>query len=275
MTKPVAKYDGLKFEHGQIERVTDHLTIEEALQININSEAFTVIMRTPGNEPEMVRGLLYTEDLYKGKDSFEITVDCRNEMGHITIVNVILPESELGKGYLNTRSLLSVSSCGICGKRELGDLSVEGEQLIQREHIDPSIISEMLRTMEQAQATFRTTGGSHAAALFNLKGEMLTLMEDIGRHNAVDKVIGSVLLQGKIREAKCLLVSGRISYEIVTKAFMAGVPILAAVSAPSSLAVDYAKELGITLFGFSREGKTTCYAHPERVLKTNGTKDVA
>ena len=120
--------------------------------------------------------------------------------------------------------------------------------------------------MKKEQPTFHQSGGSHAAAAFTNCSELLAIMEDIGRHNAVDKVIGKLINSNQLNEAKCLIVSGRISYEIVSKAFAAKIPILGAVSAPSTLAVDFAKELGITLLGFCRDNKATCYAHPERII---------
>jgi len=270
-----SKYEGIKFQHGQSERVDDALTTEEALQININSAPFTVIMQTPGDEPEMVRGLLYSEDIYKKEEAFKLEIEQRNELGYITKVNVVIDESLLGTGYANNRSMLSVSSCGICGKRELGDLAVKGSQLAVHKRFNPLKLDEMYEVMEKAQTTFQTTGGSHGAAAFTMSGEFLTLKEDIGRHNAVDKVIGTLLNTHGLKQANCLLVSGRISYEIVTKAFVAKIPVLVAVSAPSTLAVDYAKELGITLFAFTRKGKTTCYSHPERIIKINGNEEVA
>ncbi|MFT7611840.1 MAG: FdhD protein [Parvicellaceae bacterium] len=270
-----SKYEGIKFQLDQVNRVDDSLTVEEALQININAGPFTVIMRTPGDELDMVRGLLYSEDLYKGETPIELKSVKRNELEHITEVNVEINESDLGSGYSDNRSMLSVSSCGICGKRELGDLSVEGSSLKVSQMFDPLLLDAMYSVMESKQTTFKKTGGSHGAAAFTIAGEFLTLKEDIGRHNAVDKVIGSLLNNRQLKNAKCLLVSGRISYEIVTKAFMAKIPVLVAVSAPSSLAVDYAKEFGMTLFAFTRKGKTTCYSHPERVLKTNSSKHVA
>lgn len=270
-----SKYEGIKFQHDQSDRVDDLLTVEEALQININAGPFTVIMRTPGDELDMVRGLLYSEDLYKGESAIELNSIKTNELQHITEVNVEIPVSELGSGYSDNRSMLSVSSCGICGKRELGDLSVEGNSLKVGRAFDPLLLDEMYAVMESQQKTFKKTGGSHGAGAFTMSGEFLTLKEDIGRHNAVDKVIGSLLNNGQLKNAKCLLVSGRISYEIVTKAFMAKIPVLVAVSAPSSLAVDYAKEFGMTLFAFTRKGKTTCYSHPERILKNNSSKHVA
>ena len=268
------RYQGIKFENAGHEKVEDQLTIEEALQIDINRAPFTVIMQSPGAEIELVRGLLFTEDLYRHEKDFQFEEVAKNELNHLTHVNVNIEESLLGRGYLNVRSLLSVSSCGICGKRELGDLKVDGSKLKSNETIDISNINLMFRAMENVQTNFRKTGGSHCAASFDTHGELLTIMEDIGRHNAVDKAIGSLIMKGFLDSAKTLLVSGRISYEIVTKAFMARIPILAAVSAPSSLAVDYAKELGITLFAFSRNGKTTCYAHPERI-SLEKSKEVA
>ena len=124
----------------------------------------------------------------------------------------------------------------------------------------------MFDAMKAAQHTFHKSGGSHAAAAFTNNGELLSIREDIGRHNAVDKVIGHLINNNSLKGAKCLTVSGRISYEIISKAFAAKIPILAAVSAPSTLAVDFAKELGITLLGFCRENKATCYSHPNRIL---------
>ena len=259
------KYEGKLFKVSEGEKTLDSLTIEEALQININDKPFTVSMRTPGNDVELVRGILHSEDLIR-ESSFVSDIDVinENEKGIITIVNVSVPNDKLGKGYSNSRSLLSVSSCGICGKTELGDLTFSGQKMIEENQLDVALIHNLFDKMRKNQHDFEQSGGTHAAAAYTLQGEILCVMEDIGRHNAVDKVIGKLIYSGKLKEAKIITVSGRISYEIVIKCFKAGVPFLAAVSAPSSLAVDYAKELGITLFGFSRGKRTTCYSHPKR-----------
>ncbi|MAR68699.1 MAG: formate dehydrogenase family accessory protein FdhD [Crocinitomicaceae bacterium] len=260
------QYEAIKCEHGHQQSVKDHLMVEEALQININQEPFTVIMQSPGDELDLARGLLYAEDIaIKDNDKYDFQLGERNELGHITTVNVQANETDLGTGYKNSRSLLSVSSCGICGKRELGDLAVSGEKISTQTKITLVKLQHMFAKMQEQQGVFALTGGSHAAALFTESEELLALKEDVGRHNAVDKVIGSTLLNNSLSKAHYLLVSGRVSYEIVTKAFVAKTPILAAVSAPSSLAVDYAKELGITLFGFCRDGRATCYANPARL----------
>ena len=262
-------YQGLKYCNGKFKEVQDTLTAEASIQIMINKEPWTVTMRTPGNDRELVRGLLHNEDLFKHPDKkLDYEVIDRDENGDPLTVIVTIPEALLGKSYINSRNILSVSSCGICGKRELDDLKVNGKPLPVSEQIDLKTLDDMFLEMRQGQKAFQTSGGCHAAAAFNFQGEMLMLMEDIGRHNAVDKVVGALIEKGNLKDARCLLVSGRVSYEIVTKAFMAGIPVLAAVSATSTLAADFAKELGITLLAFCRDGKATCYANTAR-LKRN------
>jgi FdhD protein len=266
-------YEGEKFMANASQRIVDALTVEEALQININDAPFTVSMRTPGDDVSLVRGLLHSEGVITSP-SFnpDVSIKKENENGVVTIVNVNIPTEYLGDGYANSRSLLSVSSCGICGKTELKDLSFIGKTLEDSEKISLEQLQSLFYKMSRVQHNFKASGGAHAAAAFTMEGKLLTSMEDIGRHNAVDKVVGALIAQQKLKEAKLLTVSGRISYEIVVKCFKAQIPILAAVSAPSSLAVDYAKELGITLLAFCRDNRATCYAHPERTKLTNKTK---
>lgn len=268
------KYEGNKFDQTRKENVLDSLTIEEALQININEEPFTVTMRTPGDDMSLVRGLLHAEGVINDTSfSPEIVIKKENENGVISIVNINIPKENLGYGYSNSRSLLSVSSCGVCGKTELEDLHFIGKTIDDSVKLDISIIHQLFQQMNNFQENFRESGGCHAAAVFDQNGKLLCSMEDIGRHNAVDKAVGKLINSQQLKEAKILTVSGRISYEIVIKCFKAQIPFLAAVSAPSSLAVDYAKELGITLFAFCRGQRATCYAHPERTKNnTNETK---
>lgn len=245
------------------------LSVEEALQINVNGTPFTITMRSPNNDEALVRGLLHSEGVLKNVQFLpEIHLHKEDEGSIITIANLRVPDDELGDGYSNGRNLLSVSSCGICGKTELDDLAHLGAALPLSKTLDSHSIPVLFERMQAAQNSFKQSGGSHAAAAFNNQGELLASMEDIGRHNAVDKVVGELILQGKSGQAQTLLVSGRISYEIVIKAFKAKIPILCAVSAPSSLAVDYAKELGLTLLAFCRGERATCYAHPERIQST-------
>ena len=259
-------YEGIKIDINGVLPVTDPLTVEEALQIGINGKPFTLTMRTPGADEELIRGMLHCEAVLNDPHFHpEVVLRKENEQGIVTEVNLQVPEALLGIGYSNSRSLLSVSSCGICGKTELGQQGFEGPALEGTTRFPAAIFTEMFARMNQRQHDFNQSGGTHAAAIFDADGQLLVAREDIGRHNAVDKAVGRLLLDGRLSRACAMTVSGRISYEITIKAFKAGIPFLAAVSAPSSLAVDYAKELGITLLGFCREGRATCYSHPERI----------
>ncbi|MFY0644977.1 MAG: formate dehydrogenase accessory sulfurtransferase FdhD [Bacteroidia bacterium] len=262
-------YDGLKFQNGSFSDVIDTLTVEEAIQIGINDQPYTVTMRTPGSDRQLVRGLLYSEDIYRRTDiPFRMMTTGLNEGGDVTAVNVVIDEKDLGKGYIPTRNILSVSSCGICGKRELDDIAVEGDALSHPHKLDLQVLDQMFKQMNEQQQAFQLSGGCHAAAAFDTKGTLYEIQEDIGRHNAVDKVIGGLLEKETLDMAQCLLVSGRVSYEIVTKAFMSDFPYLASVSAPSSLAVEYAEQLGISLLSFCRDGKATCYANQNAIKRT-------
>lgn len=264
-------YEGKKYDQSAVDKTVDALTVEEALQVNINDKPFTVSMRTPGDDASLVRGLLHAEDLITDVNyNPELILKEENDKGIVTIINLNIPENILGDGYANSRSLLSVSSCGICGKTELSDLAFMGKTIEDDKKIDIAIIHELFAKMKVRQHSFNKSGGTHAAAAFTMEGELLSSMEDIGRHNAVDKVVGRLINTKQLKSAKIMTVSGRISYEIIIKCFKARIPFLAAVSAPSSLAVDYAKELGITLFAFCRDERATCYSHPERT-KTNTT----
>ncbi|MCF6307695.1 MAG: formate dehydrogenase accessory sulfurtransferase FdhD [Flavobacteriaceae bacterium] len=263
------KYQAQKFESNSMKKAVDALTVEEALQININKKPFTVSMRTPGDDISLVRGMLHSEGIIK-KPHFipDLILKKENEDGIVTVVNLTIPTEELGEGYSNSRTLLSVSSCGICGKTELADLSFIGKTIDEEKKIDVNLLNGLFDKMNAQQHSFHQSGGTHAATAFTIQGELLFAMEDIGRHNAVDKVIGKLILSEKLKKASILTVSGRVSYEIVIKCFKAGIPFLAAVSAPSSLAVDYAKELGITLFAFCRDNRATCYSNPQRIKTT-------
>jgi len=275
----ILRYTGIKYSNDGTEKVKDILAAEEMLKVVLNGEPFTITMRSPGSEEELIRGLLFTEDIYKDRqEDPRIKIKERNNLGYPTLIEVRVNKKKLRSRYLNSRNLLSVSSCGICGKTELEmpkrsrTANLPGRQagyklqtLSPKEQLSPRTLEQMFIRMRKKQKTFDLSGGSHASAAFTLDGKMLAMQEDIGRHNAVDKVIGSLLLKRKLGQAQVLLVSGRISYEIVSKCFMGGMAFLAAVSAPSSLAVDFSKELGITLMAFCRDGKFTVYSEAQRV----------
>lgn len=257
-------YEGIKKIADTTEMITDFLVVEAPLEISINQSPFTVVMRTPGNDFDLIRGLLHAEDVYKSKINpvMELVSDTPNGF---TKIEVSIPENLIGKGYLNKRSLLSVSSCGICGKQQLEDFDRPQTKLSNQSTIDLNKLPEMFVKMRENQKTFSLTGGSHAATIFDVNYELMVLKEDIGRHNAVDKCIGDLIGAQQLRNACFLLVSGRVSYEIITKAFFAKISTIVAVSACSSLAVDYAKEFGICLIGFSRDNKATIYSNPSRI----------
>ncbi len=254
-------YEGLQIKEDSAKKIKDNLVLESALQIDINNEPYTVVMRTPGDDFELVRGLLYAEDIYKHTDDLNLQIIEQRDNA-FCIINAKISKNKLGKGYLNKRTLLSVSSCGICGKQKLDDIDFTGKSLKNKSEFSLSKLEAMFMQMTDNQKTFDLSGGSHAAAIFNSNYKLLCVKEDIGRHNAVDKVVGNLLITNNLKVANVLLVSGRVSFEIVSKAFIAKISIVVAVSACSSLAVDFAKELGICLIGFSRGSKSTIYSNP-------------
>jgi FdhD protein len=246
--------------------VQDVLTTEKLLQISINGNPFTMTMRTPGDDKELTRGLLHAEQATGNLDVFRYTVDCIDGDGDVQGVQVLLDEAEKGTGISKKRSLVSSSSCGICGMEDAESVKIEGDPLQYEEKISAKDVLAYFRDMAEQQALFQDSGGCHAAAVYSKKGSRLAMYEDIGRHNAVDKCIGHLLLEDVLDEALILLVSGRVSFEIIQKAFYAGIPFLAAISAPSSLAVQLAQDKGITLAAFCREDKLTVYSNVNRIL---------
>jgi len=253
-------YEALQIKGTASQKVIESLVVEAGLQININTEAYTVVMRTPDNDFELIRGLLYAEDIYKQTEELLLELIEAKENG-FSIINATIPKNKLGKGYLNKRTLLSVSSCGICGKQKLEDIELSGDSLSSTISLNTADLQQLFAVMMEQQFVFDKTGGSHAASIFDSNKNLLVVREDIGRHNAVDKAVGALLNQQQLQNAAILLVSGRVSYEIISKAFIAKIPVIAAVSACSSLAVDFAKEFGIQLIGFSRDDNATVYAN--------------
>lgn len=261
------KYDGLFYSDGRFKPVSDTLAVEVGLQVSINGTPYTVTMQTPGFEKDLITGLLHAENIYREPDTpLKVQVTEFDEEGHITGMDVEIPVHLIRKDFAGTRNVVSASSCGLCGKTSLEACN---EPLVNpTDPMDPKVIGLMFDRMSEMQKSFQQSGGTHAAGLFDLDGTLLSIREDIGRHNAVDKVIGDLLQRSKIREAKCLTVSGRVSFEIVSKAWAAGIPFLASVSAPSTMAVEYSMKAGITLMAFCRNHKLTVYSHPEQ-LKMN------
>lgn len=242
----------------KITEVVDSLTPERPLQITVNGQAYSVTMQTPGAERYLVRGLLHAEGAGEGG----FMVFAQEERGPATVVEVEIECPDLPGG---ARRLAATSSCGLCGKESLDDVLRDMAPVTRDVRIDAARLRKIRDAMRAQQSTFAGTGGSHAAAAATVEGEILAVFEDIGRHNAVDKVVGFLLERDLLARADVLAVSGRISFEIVQKCARAGIPVLSAISAPSSLAVECAERWGLTLAGFCRDDRATFYSGLGRV----------
>jgi FdhD protein len=266
----------IKYTAGQPRKTSEALTGEGALQIKINGKPYTITMRTPGQDKMLAVGLLFTERIVRLPGDILDTSEVPAESGeHTLIVNIQVREEALEGKNLFNRAIASSASCGVCGKIELCDLVTPDQPIVTAQKLDICLIPDLLQKMRAEQSTFEMTGGSHAAAVFSIDGELLSVKEDIGRHNAVDKVIGDLFLRNMLHQADILFISGRVSYEIVAKCATASIPFLLAVSAPSSLAVDFSRRNGITLIGFCRENRATVYAGEENILdKTSAAQPV-
>ena len=265
-------FDVITFEGESRSESRDQLAPEAPLHIAVNGESYLTTMRTPdGFDQELARGLLFTEGIITDSSatmSFSQITD--PETRFAARIEVTVDTNELAKPVANSRNQLAGSSCGICGTREPADLELYGDPLVIADgaRVNPASLTSMMDEMKSRQVLFESTGGTHGASAFTATGNHFATHEDIGRHNAVDKVIGTLLTQAALNDAAVLTVSSRLSYEIVTKAYRAGIPILAAVSAPSAMAVETAAAFGITLVAFCREGRMTVYTHPERIAQS-------
>jgi FdhD protein len=248
------------------------LAVEEPMEIRVNGTAITVTMRTPGSDVELAQGFLLTEGVIGARADILAVQYCRGAgedgMNTYNVLDVTLGAGVPSPSLDVTRNFYTTSSCGVCGKG-----SIDAIRLISRHSPgdDPTVVtsetlSDMPTQLRKAQRIFATTGGLHGAALFDADGTMLVVREDVGRHNAVDKVIGWAVENDRVPlTGTVLLVSGRASFELTQKAVMAGIPILAAVSAPSSLAVDLAAQAGLTLVAFLRGHSMNVYTRQDRV----------
>jgi FdhD protein len=255
----------------------DLLTVEEPFEIRIAGRSLAVIMRTPGNDAELAMGFLFTEGIIQSAQDVVKIEDALDADGlpMANVVNVVLSNThqsgnmQVQAGAFERHFAVS-SSCGLCGKNSIADLMCSTPPLEPDTlRIPAATLYELSERLHAEQAVFSHTGGLHAAGLFSQEGELLLLREDVGRHNAVDKLIGYGLLHNTHPYNKhILLVSGRTSFEILQKALLARIPCVVAISAPSSLAVELAASSGITLVGFLRGHSMNAYTHPERIIPT-------
>ena len=243
----------------------DEVVLEEPLEIRINGKAISVTMRTPGDDPDLAAGFLLTEGIIRRREDVASVKHCAHNQDQ-NVLNILLAREVVVDFQQLTRHVFASSSCGLCGKATIESIQGMFPPVQSDLVVDASLITRLPERMRAAQATFERTGGLHAAALFDTAGRLIALREDVGRHNAVDKIVGHCLLNGPFPlDAHILVVSGRSSFEIVQKALAARVPVVAAVSAPSSLAVEFAAENGQTLVGFLRDRRMNVYSHPNRI----------
>jgi len=248
------------------ESTVDELSVEEPLEIRVKGKSISVTMRTPGYDDELAAGFLLSEGMIHGQaDIARIDPCVRAADGNI--INVFVsPEVKIDFASL-TRHVFASSSCGLCGKASIDTVRMQFPAVESDVRVAVQTLLGLSETMRQSQAVFDRTGGLHAAALFDADGKLLILREDVGRHNAVDKTLGWALLNNRLPLSEAiLLVSGRASFEIVQKALAAGIPIVASVSAPSSLAVELSQEGGQTLAGFLRDKRVNLYSHTQRIV---------
>jgi FdhD protein len=251
--------------------VADVAAAEEPLELRLGSEPFVVIMRTPGADRDLAAGFLLSEQIVLSRADVSAMRYCTDEDGRDS-ANVLLvwlrgeAAVRAQRAMHGRRHVAANSSCGVCGRRSIDDLMAGVHRINGSATVARTVIDSLPHSLRAAQQAFERTGGLHAAGLFDCDGRLLYTAEDVGRHNAVDKVIGAALMKGEVPLShRILFVSGRTSFEIVQKAVVAGIPVVAAVSAPSSLAVELARESGVTLLGFVRDGSFNIYAGQERI----------
>ncbi|GAB2630444.1 formate dehydrogenase accessory sulfurtransferase FdhD [Prescottella soli] len=272
MGRVTARRPVLRITPDGTRRRPDALAVEEPLEIRLGGRSLTVTMRTPGNDVDLVHGFLLTEGIIREPEDVTVVRYCNgvDDDGANTynVLDVELAAGVPDPGNRGRREFLTTSACGVCGKASLDEVAVRSRFSLADSTLEvtAAALSSMPETLRNSQRVFDATGGLHAAGLFTADGALLALREDVGRHNAVDKALGWALPQRRIPLSDAVLVvSGRASFELAQKAAMAGIPVLAAVSAPSSLAVDLARDRGMTLVGFLRGETMNVYAGEQRI----------
>lgn len=243
------------------ERVDDHLVVEEPVEIRLDGTPMAVVMRTPGNDAELALGFCITEGIVTGPGEVASVEDLGEGRWDVRLA----PGVNVDPARFQ-RNFYATSSCGVCGKASIDAIRVTGAVPPPGPEVSRDVLLGLPDRLIEVQPAFRSTGGIHAAAAFETDGSLVAVREDVGRHNAVDKLVGHLARTAWPIRDMALLVSGRVSFEIVQKAAVAGVPIVSAVSAPSSLAVEAAERFAMTLVGFVRDGRCNVYSHPERIV---------
>jgi FdhD protein len=264
----VREHRALRWQNGDRSERAEQLAVEEPLEIRLAGRRFTLTMRTPGHDEELAAGFLFAEGFINDASELGEIRRVRGRKGapEPNAIDVVLNVPAEGLRARLKRNFVMSSSCGVCGKTSIDSIRRRVAPATDSARVAPATLLALSEKLRAGQRVFAATGGLHGAAIFSLDGAMLAIREDVGRHNAVDKVIGYALTNAMVPLAHhIMMVSGRLSFEIVQKAAAAGVPILAAVSAPSSLAVELAEEIGTTLVGFLRDGSFNIYTGPDRI----------
>jgi len=259
------RLDVVKIDENQLQRVGDDVVIEEPLEVRVNGDSVSVTMRTPGDDFDLAVGLMRTEGIIRSRDEIGTIAYCPDEEQPElkNIVNIVLVDAK--RKIESSRRLWSNSSCGLCGKATLDAIRQDCQPIGSSIVVSSELLFSLPMRLRQAQSNFERTGGIHAVGLFDAQGSLLVLREDIGRHNAVDKVLGAALLGGLPLRDTIMMVSGRLGFEIAQKALVGGIPIVASISAASSLAVELATDFGMTTIGFLRGRSMNVYSHAERI----------
>jgi FdhD protein len=264
----VRERPAFKWHNGATRERIEKLAVEEPLEIRLGGRRFTLTMRTPGNDEELAAGFLFAEGFINNASELGEIRRLRGRKGapEPNAIDIVLNVPADGLRARLKRNFTMSSSCGVCGKTSIDSIRRRVTPPSDSARVAPATLLALASKLRDGQRVFAATGGLHGAAIFDLDGAMLAIREDIGRHNAVDKLVGYALANAMLPlERHLMMVSGRLSFEIVQKAAAAGVPILAAVSAPSSLAVELADEIGTTLVGFLRDGTFNIYTHHARI----------
>ena len=272
MSVSVRAFDVLRVSARDSGPDRDRVAVELPLEVRLNSEPFSVIMRTPGDDRHLALGFLLSESVIGSVDEIE-----RVDLDEVeNVVNIWIAPGRVTEVLGQRRQVAMNSSCGMCGRRSLESLAVDAKPFLVDWQVSEGVVLSLPAALSQLQSAFAETGGLHAAGLFTLNGVIDASAEDVGRHNAVDKILGRMLSERRLPcDRSMLVVSGRSSFEIVQKAWIGGIRMIAAVSAPSSLAIDLAREAGMTLLGFVRDGRFNIYAGAERVAFQEGKRQKA
>ena len=272
MVEPITQVAIRRYREGRMAAAPDKVAVEEPLEIRLRGEPFQVLMRLPGWEKELALGFLYTEGIVRDLNEVNTIHFCGTATDPLLPSNVVDVELTNRAWKRRGRRHLEVaySSCGLCAKVAVSEICRETAPVVSSLTVTASALLDLMGQMHQEQTVFQETGGTHGVALATPGGASFLLAEDVGRHNAMDKVIGRALLQRRDLSDMVALLSGRISFEMVLKTIRAGIPILAAISAPTSMALNLAQELNLTLVGFARNRRLNIYTHPHRLLDLAG-----